>query len=64
MTVTCPWIASLDIAYMARPEAEEVQLDVIRDYRSNVARYPAFQEYFRAHRPPLLAIWGENDPPL
>ncbi len=49
---------------MARPEAEEVQLDVIRDYRSNVARYPAFQEYFRAHRPPLLAIWGENDPPL
>lgn len=49
---------------MARPEAEEVQLDVIRDYRSNVALYPAFQEYFRAHRPPLLAIWGKNDPPL
>ena len=53
---------SLDIAYMARPGAEEVQLDLILDYRSNVALYPAFQQYFRTHRPPLLAIWGKNDP--
>lgn len=53
---------SLDIAYMARPGAEEIQLDLILDYRSNVALYPAFQHYFRTHRPPLLAIWGRNDP--
>jgi pimeloyl-ACP methyl ester carboxylesterase len=53
---------SLDIAYMARPGAEEIQLDLILDYRSNVALYPAFQDYFRTHRPPLLAIWGKNDP--
>jgi pimeloyl-ACP methyl ester carboxylesterase len=53
---------SLDIAYMARPGAEEIQLDLILDYRSNVALYPAFQSYFRTHRPPLLAIWGKNDP--
>jgi pimeloyl-ACP methyl ester carboxylesterase len=53
---------TLDIAYMARPGAEEVQLDLILDYRSNVALYPTFQQYFRAHRPPLLAIWGKNDP--
>jgi pimeloyl-ACP methyl ester carboxylesterase len=53
---------SLDIAYMARPGAEEIQLDLILDYRSNVALYPAFQNYFRTHRPPLLAIWGKNDP--
>lgn len=52
----------LDIAYMARPGAEEIQLDLIRDYRSNVALYPEFQAYFRAHRPPLLATWGRNDP--
>lgn len=53
---------TLDIAYMARPGVEEIQLDLILDYRSNVALYPAFQEYFRTHRPPLLAIWGKNDP--
>jgi pimeloyl-ACP methyl ester carboxylesterase len=52
----------LDIAYIARPGAEEVQLDLILDYRSNVALYPAFQAYFRAHRPPLLAVWGRHDP--
>jgi pimeloyl-ACP methyl ester carboxylesterase len=53
---------TLDIAYMARPGAEEIQLDLILDYRSNVALYPAFQTYFRAHRPPLLAVWGKHDP--
>jgi pimeloyl-ACP methyl ester carboxylesterase len=53
---------TLDIAYMARPGAEEIQLDLILDYRSNVALYPSFQNYFRTHRPPLLAIWGKNDP--
>lgn len=52
----------LDIAYMARPNAEEIQLDLIRDYRTNVALYPDFQAYFRQHRPPLLATWGRHDP--
>lgn len=52
----------LDIAYMARPDAEEIQLDLILDYRTNVALYPAFQAYFREHRPPLLAVWGRHDP--
>ncbi|MBB2973158.1 alpha/beta hydrolase [Mesorhizobium sp. RMAD-H1] len=52
----------LDIAYMARPGAEEIQLDLILDYRSNVALYPAFQSYFRKHRPPFLAVWGRHDP--
>lgn len=52
---------TLDIAYLARPEADEIQLDLILDYRTNLMLYPAFQEYFRRHRPPLLAIWGRND---
>jgi pimeloyl-ACP methyl ester carboxylesterase len=52
----------LDIAYMARPGADERQLDLILDYASNLALYPAFQAYFRAKQPPLLAIWGRNDP--
>ena len=53
---------SLDDFYLSRPGADEVQLDLFRDYRSNVALYPAFQQYFRTHQPPLLAVWGKNDP--
>jgi len=53
---------TLDNAYMARPGADENQLDLILDYASNLALYPAFQAYFRKYAPPLLAIWGRNDP--
>jgi pimeloyl-ACP methyl ester carboxylesterase len=53
---------SLDNFYLARPGAEEVQLDLFDDYKSNVALYPAFQDYFRKRKPPLLAVWGKNDP--
>jgi pimeloyl-ACP methyl ester carboxylesterase len=53
---------NLDNFYLARPGADEVQLDLFGDYKSNVALYPSFQEYFRTHKPPLLAVWGKNDP--
>jgi pimeloyl-ACP methyl ester carboxylesterase len=53
---------SLDNFYLARPGADDVQLDLFGDYKSNVALYPAFQEYFRKHKPPFLAVWGKNDP--
>ena len=53
---------TLDIAYMSRRGADEIQLDLILDYRSNVARYPEFQQYFRTSQPPFLAVWGKNDP--
>jgi pimeloyl-ACP methyl ester carboxylesterase len=52
----------LDIAYLATPGADEIQLDLIYDYRTNIAAYPSFHEYFRTHQPPLLAVWGKNDP--
>ncbi len=54
--------STLDDFYMARPGAHDVQLSLFTDYGSNVALYPKFQEYFRRHRPPLLAVWGRNDP--
>jgi pimeloyl-ACP methyl ester carboxylesterase len=53
---------NLDNFYLARPGADEVQLDLFGDYKSNVALYPRFQNYFRVHKPPLLAVWGRNDP--
>lgn len=45
-----------------RPGNMEIQLDLFGDYKSNVALYPAFQRYFRDRKPPLLAVWGRNDP--
>jgi len=53
---------SLDDFYLARAGADEVQLDLFRDYASNVALYPKFQEYFRKFQPPFLGVWGRNDP--
>lgn len=53
---------TLDIHYLERPGAEDVQLDLFGDYKTNVALYPAFQDYFRTHRPRLLAVWGRHDP--
>lgn len=53
---------ALDALLMTRPGNVDIQLDLFLDYASNVALYPSFQSYFREHRPPLLAVWGENDP--
>jgi pimeloyl-ACP methyl ester carboxylesterase len=62
VTAVSPDGYSLDNFYLARPGADEVQLDLFGDYKSNVALYPRFQEYFRKHKPPFLAAWGKNDP--
>ncbi|MGH8014189.1 MAG: alpha/beta fold hydrolase, partial [Candidatus Binataceae bacterium] len=53
---------SLDNFYLARLGADDMQLDLLGDYKSNVALYPSFQKYFRDHKPPCLAVWGKNDP--
>jgi pimeloyl-ACP methyl ester carboxylesterase len=61
-TQVAPEAPALDFWGLGRPGYDEMQLDLIQDYRTNVALYPRFQEYFRTHRPPTLAVWGENDP--
>jgi pimeloyl-ACP methyl ester carboxylesterase len=61
-TLVSPDGYSLDNFYLARPGMAELQLDLFGDYKSNIALYPAFQQYFRNHKPPFLAVWGKNDP--
>lgn len=61
-TAVSPDGHSLDDFYLARPGADEIQLDIFGDYKSNVALYPDFQAYFRTQQPPFLAVWGKNDP--
>ena len=53
---------TLDTALFERPGNKDIQLDLFLDYANNVKLYPRFQEYFRKSKPPLLAIWGKNDP--
>ena len=61
-TKVAPESYTLDSALLARPGNDEIQLDLFLDYQSNVALYPSFQEYLRSKRPPVLAVWGKNDP--
>lgn len=53
---------TLEGLQVSRPGNADIQLDLILDYATNVRSYPGFQAYFRAHQPPLLAVWGQNDP--
>jgi pimeloyl-ACP methyl ester carboxylesterase len=62
ISIVSPDGYSLDNFYLARPAADEVQLELFGDYKSNVALYPTFQAYFRKHQPPFLAVWGKHDP--
>lgn len=61
-TLVAPEAYELDSALLSRPGNDEIQLDLFLDYASNVGLYPKFQEYFRTKKPPLLAVWGKNDP--
>ncbi len=61
-TAVSPDGIALDNFYLARAGADDVQLDLMGDYKSNIALYPTFQSYFRTHKPRFLAVWGKNDP--
>jgi pimeloyl-ACP methyl ester carboxylesterase len=50
-----------ELAFLGRPDQTDIQVDLSYDYRTNVASYPAWQQWLRAHRPPLLVLWGRYD---
>jgi pimeloyl-ACP methyl ester carboxylesterase len=52
---------TLDNTNLDRPGNREIQLQLFRDYKNNLDGYPAFQRYFRDHRPPCLIVWGRKD---
>ena len=61
-TLVAPEAWALDSALLARPGNDEIQLDLFLDYANNVALYPEIHAYLRRKQPPLLAVWGRNDP--
>ncbi|WP_462382362.1 alpha/beta fold hydrolase [Pseudomonas sp. Marseille-QA0892] len=53
---------TLEGLQVSKPGNADIQLDLVLNYATNVAKYPEFQTYFRRYQPPLLAVWGRNDP--
>jgi pimeloyl-ACP methyl ester carboxylesterase len=53
---------TFDQHFLDHPRNGDIQLDLFYDYRSNVARYDEWRSYFRKHQPPMLIVWGRNDP--
>jgi pimeloyl-ACP methyl ester carboxylesterase len=51
-----------EFAFLSRPGEADIQTDLFYDYRTNVARYPAWPEWLRKHQPPTLVVWGKYDP--
>lgn len=61
-SLIAPETYTLDQKFLDRPGNIEIQLDLVKDYRTNVALYPQFHQYFRKYQPKLLLVWGNKDP--
>lgn len=61
-SLIAPETYTLDQHFLDRAGSADIQLDILRDYRTNVELYPAFHAYFKKHQPKLLAVWGNKDP--
>ena len=60
-TIVNPDLWELDQRYLELAGRDQVMLDLLYDYQSNVELYPRWHEYLRANTPPALVAWGQND---
>jgi pimeloyl-ACP methyl ester carboxylesterase len=60
-TKVSPELWMLDWELMQRPGNIDMQFKLNCDYENTMKMFPVFQEYFRAHQPPALVIWGKYD---
>jgi pimeloyl-ACP methyl ester carboxylesterase len=51
-----------ECAHLSRPGQREIQADLLYDYQTNIASYPAWQAWLRSYKPATLVLWGRNDP--
>ncbi|MDR2274561.1 MAG: alpha/beta hydrolase [Sphingobacterium sp.] len=61
-TLIAPETYTLDQQFLDRPDNIEIQLDLVKDYKTNIVLYPRFHEYFRKYQPKTLLVWGNKDP--
>jgi pimeloyl-ACP methyl ester carboxylesterase len=53
---------TLDQALLDRPGNSDIQLNLLHNYQTNPPKYPGWHEYFKKSQPPMLIVWGQNDP--
>jgi pimeloyl-ACP methyl ester carboxylesterase len=53
---------TIDQALLDRPGVDLAQLDLLEDYKNNVAAYESWHAAFREYSPRTLIVWGKNDP--
>jgi pimeloyl-ACP methyl ester carboxylesterase len=53
---------TVDQLFLDRAGNDAIQLDLLHNYQSNLARYDGWHEFFRSKQPKTLIVWGKNDP--
>jgi pimeloyl-ACP methyl ester carboxylesterase len=53
---------TVDQLFLDRPGNDAIQLNLLHNYQSNLARYDGWHEFFRSKQPKTLIVWGKNDP--
>jgi pimeloyl-ACP methyl ester carboxylesterase len=53
---------NMDNYFMEKQHVQEIQVALLKNYKSNFPKYPEWQQYFRKYQPPTLIVWGRNDP--
>ena len=53
---------TIDQALLDRPGVDLAQLDLLENYKTNVAAYDTWHAAFREHQPRTLIVWGKHDP--
>ncbi len=53
---------TLDQHFLDRPCNDQLQLNLLHNYQSNLLHYDEWQEFFRNKQPKTLIVWGKNDP--
>ncbi|WP_120334941.1 alpha/beta fold hydrolase [Sphingobacterium siyangense] len=61
-SLIAPESYTLDQQFLDRDGNIDIQLDLVKDYKTNIALYPKFHEYFRKYQPKTLLVWGNKDP--
>ena len=51
-----------DQATLDRPGNQAIQLALFYDYQNNLTQYDLWHSTLRKAQPPVLAVWGKNDP--
>jgi len=53
---------TIDHALINEPHVIELNLELLYDYPNNIRLYASWQKYLRETQPPMLIVWGKNDP--